>query len=214
MTVFVALINNHNSALYTWHEFSSKKYLSYLSRSKCKSHVFFFGTKFMPSVECTIVIIDQYCKNSHYYATMQVCKRIWWFLVDIVLTLMWLRSKCNSDNQCEVNMTHQFLQFKAYCVGRSKCRALPLYTVKLIKTRAILILPRMWLGQYEYCLAALAPWALPYKLCPELCQCMYKLIRWVFSMFLAVLTSDSIASMAKQLTVRVLAYSSYIHYCC
>ena len=36
-------------------------------------------------------------------------------------------------------------------------------------------------------------------------------IRWVFSMFLAVLTSDSIASKAKRLTVQVLAYSSYIH---
>ena len=41
--------------------------------------------------------------------------------------------------------------FKAYCVGGSKCRALPLYAVKLTKVRAILISPRMWLGQYEYC---------------------------------------------------------------
>ena len=49
------------------------------------------------------------------------------------------------------------LSFKAYCVGGSKCRALPLYAVKLTKARAILISPRMWLGQYEYCPAALAP---------------------------------------------------------
>ena len=33
--------------------------------------------------------------------------------------------------------------FKAYCMGGSKCRALPLYAVKLTKSRAIFILPRM-----------------------------------------------------------------------
>ena len=49
------------------------------------------------------------------------------------------------------------LLIKAYCVGGSKCRALPLCAVKLTKPRAILILPRMWLGQYKYCPAALAP---------------------------------------------------------
>ena len=92
------------------------------------------------------------------------------------------------------------IRIKAYCVGGSKCCALLLYTVKLTKTRAILILPRMWLGQYEYCPATLAARAWPFKLCPELCQCMYKHIRWVFSMFLAVLTSDSIASMANLMT--------------
>ena len=45
---------------------------------------------------------------------------------------------------------------KAYCVGGSKYHALPLYAVKLTKASAILISPRLWLGQYEYCLAALA----------------------------------------------------------
>ena len=39
---------------------------------------------------------------------------------------------------------------KAYCVGVSKYRALPLYPVKAVMWRAILILPRKWLGQYEY----------------------------------------------------------------
>ena len=47
--------------------------------------------------------------------------------------------------------------FKAYCMGGSKCHALPLYAVKLTKVRAIFISPRMWLGQYDYCVAALAP---------------------------------------------------------
>ena len=35
----------------------------------------FFGTKSMPSIECSIVIIDQYYENNHYYAIiMQQCK--------------------------------------------------------------------------------------------------------------------------------------------
>ena len=34
----------------------------------------FWNYKFMPSIECSIVIIDQYYENSHYYATMQVCE--------------------------------------------------------------------------------------------------------------------------------------------
>ena len=40
--------------------------------------------------------------------------------------------------------------FTTYCVGGSKCNALPLYTVKQTKARAILISPRMWLGQYDF----------------------------------------------------------------
>ena len=56
------------------------------------------------------------------------------------------------------NKANQDIHYiKAYCVGGSKCHALPLYAVKLTKARAILISPGMWLGQYEYCPATLAP---------------------------------------------------------
>ena len=54
-------------------------------------------------------------------------------------------------------VTHSALitPLKAYCVGGSKCHALPLYTVKLTRTRTLVISPRMWLGQYEYYQAAI-----------------------------------------------------------
>ena len=52
--------------------------------------------------------------------------------------------------------------FKAYCVSVSKCRTLPVYPVDTVTRRATLILPRMWLGQYEYCPATLAPWHICY----------------------------------------------------
>ena len=57
------------------------------------------------------------------------------------------------------NTTHLY-----YDVNLTLESCLPQYTVKLTKTRAIFILPRMCLGQYKYCLATLVPWALPYKL--------------------------------------------------
>ena len=48
ITVFIVLINItiilHS---YTWHEFSSQKHVSYL--------MCFFGTKFVPSIECSII---------------------------------------------------------------------------------------------------------------------------------------------------------------
>ena len=60
----------------------------------------FFGTKIMPSIECSIVIIDQYYENNHYYTIiMQQCK-------DLVISCQYCvdshvtRNKCNSDNPC------------------------------------------------------------------------------------------------------------------
>ena len=56
------------------------------------------------------------------------------------------------SSKCHASRVRMILYIlKAYCVGGSKCRALPLYTIKLTKTRALFILPRMWLGQWEYC---------------------------------------------------------------
>ena len=57
MIVFIVLINYHNTAFYTWHDFSSENILTSV----------FFGTKIMPSIECSIVIIDQYYENNHYH---------------------------------------------------------------------------------------------------------------------------------------------------
>ena len=51
--------------------------------------------------------------------------------------------------ECDGHTTHIYI-LKAYCLGGSKCHALPLYEVKLTKVRAIFILPRMWLGQYSH----------------------------------------------------------------
>ena len=91
-----------------------------------------------------------------------------------------------------------FLLFKAYCVGGSKCVALPLYAVKYTRTMALFISPRMWLGQYEYCRAALAPWDLPYKLClSNVTVSMNTFIDGCHGCFLAVLTSNLIASFVR-----------------
>ena len=68
MIVFIVSINDHNTAFYTWHDFSSEKHVSYYCNM-------FFGTKI--NMECSIVIIDEYYENSHYYATMQMCEMIW-----------------------------------------------------------------------------------------------------------------------------------------
>ena len=59
MIVFIVrLINDHNTAFYTWYDFGSEKYASYLLNShQC----------FMPRIECSIVTIDQYYENNHYY---------------------------------------------------------------------------------------------------------------------------------------------------
>ena len=46
---------------------------------------------------------------------------------------------------------------EAYCVGRSKCRAILLCAIELTKTRAIFVFPGMLSGQYEYCPVTLAP---------------------------------------------------------
>ena len=63
MIVFIVLINNHKTAFYTWHVYGCEKYVS------CEkyelTHIFFGTIIIMPSIECSIVIIDQYHENNH-----------------------------------------------------------------------------------------------------------------------------------------------------
>ena len=61
-------------------------------------------------------------------------------------------TKAVSSSSCIVCYVTMLHVFKAYCVCRSNCCALPLYAIKLTKARAIFtcISPRMWLGQYQY----------------------------------------------------------------
>ena len=138
-------------------------YCSHKAHQVCRFLPLFWGVTWCPpcadgSVCCLSRHLILVCVTLCGPKTHQVCR----FLVPKLVLML------------------QFTDFKAYCVGVSKCRTLPVYPVHTVTRRAILILPRMWLGQYEYCPAALAPCALPYKLCPELCQCTYKHIRWVF----------------------------------
>ena len=53
-------------------------------------------------------------------------------------------------NHC--NSCISILLFKAYCMGVSKCRTLPVYPVHTVTRKAILILPRMW-----FCLLYTSP---------------------------------------------------------
>ena len=75
MIVFIVLINDHSNhhttAFYTWHDCDSEKHVSCLLNNSV-----FFRTKIMPSIEYSIVIIDQYCENiiTGYSIVMQQCK--------------------------------------------------------------------------------------------------------------------------------------------
>ena len=77
--------NNHNTALFIWHDFNSEIYtVQLIIRSLVVLTI-------MPGIECSIVITYQYYENCLYCATLQVSRRIYsdWFLVSR-LNLMWL----------------------------------------------------------------------------------------------------------------------------
>ena len=83
------------------------------------SHV--LRTKFMPSIECSIMAIDQYYENNHYYATMQAWKRIWWFLVSIVLIFMWLKASATQITHVRLTQPTSFWSARAHAKGW-KCK--------------------------------------------------------------------------------------------
>ena len=52
-----------------------------------------------------------------------------------------------------LRIIYAYWDLKAYCVGGSKCCTLPLNQIKACakhRAEGLFILPRMWLGQYEY----------------------------------------------------------------
>ena len=54
MTDFTVLINNHNTALYTWNEFMQLSLQKQVHTTEITRVI--FRTKFMPRIECSIVI--------------------------------------------------------------------------------------------------------------------------------------------------------------
>ena len=64
---------------------------------------------------------------------------------------------CNSLLCARFLLVDRNIMSKTYCMGGLKCRALPLYTIKLTKGRIIFVLPRMWLGPFKYCPGTLVP---------------------------------------------------------
>ena len=70
MTVIV-FINDHHTALFTWHDLSSEIH-SYLSSKYMQLMI--RSLEILTHIECSIVITYHNYENCHYYATIQASR--------------------------------------------------------------------------------------------------------------------------------------------